>query len=193
MNDATRNPLYTTAGALRIYGELARLSFDRRLHYNRLVDINHDPKSGSGRGGFPASGTPVLRRPDHPMEHHRFNYAEQELGMATTEEAACLGMIPTPNPVYSVANRGWRGVYADIESASMAWSTGDCVIGAGAHAGVEAHHTVAEALEASGQRADTMFEQRPLGHYWALAVLRRRASGGQQVSPHTLRCGTDKE
>ena len=100
-----RNPLYTRAGGLRIYGELAGLSSDRRLRYNILVDINHVLRPGRSRNGTLVNLTMVIRSPDHPMEHHRFAHAEQELDRATTEEAACLGMIPTPDLVYSVRNR----------------------------------------------------------------------------------------
>lgn len=52
LRDATRNPLYSRAGSLPIFGELARRSDNLMLRYNRLVDINHDPNSTSRTGGY---------------------------------------------------------------------------------------------------------------------------------------------
>ena len=113
-----------------------------------------------------------LRSPDYTMEHRRFTHAEQELDTATTEEAACLGMIPTPESVYCVRNRGWWGAYAEIESASVAWAAaGEYMPGISGHIGVQANHTLAEALEAHSLRVHTTSEQCPLGHCWATAVL----------------------
>ena len=55
----------------------------------------------------------------------------------------------------------------------MAWAAGDCI-------GFQAHHTLAEALEANGPRVHTISEQCPLGHCWATAVL---AYGGGKAFP----------
>ena len=65
LRDAIRNPLYQRAGAVRIYGELAKLSPCEMLHFNRLVGVNHDRRLTSRSGGYPGRPMPVLRGTEH--------------------------------------------------------------------------------------------------------------------------------
>ena len=165
---AVKNPLHTRAGALRIFGELAKLSVNKRLHYNRVADFNHDPATPlclGVSGEVQVINMPVLKSPDHPLENRRLPYAGTELDRAITEEALNCGMMVTPGTLYAVVHRGYLAVYADLESASMAWCAGECIRGAEVMAGIETHFTVAAAIGATGEEYDGVSEmQRPAGH-----------------------------
>ena len=159
MADATKHPLYLRIGAYRIYGELAALSVRMVLHFNRLVDVNHDPRS-TAAGGLPTGSVSVLRSRMHPAEHRRFKDVASS-DRATTLEEAGRKKISTPFVMYVVWDQGFLGIYADKESADMARARGQVIIGA-SDGKVTAHDTMAGAMRDDGQQGGQQAEASPL-------------------------------
>ena len=91
--DAESYPLRQRVGALPSFDELAMLSSNVMLRFNRLADVNHDHRLTGAMGGFPERHMPVLRSAEHVSKHRRFEdvvvpYEETTSGSAAARQQA---------------------------------------------------------------------------------------------------------